>query len=301
MKKLFSIIAILFSISGFAQTLYVPNKPDSVKLAVNVNGAVRSVYVTDLIKSVYFSNVFTGLGTQASPLSISGITGSNLSSTIALPSGATATTQTLGDNSNKLATTAYSDAMADDNFPLAMQAIGSSVKEISVGMTFSQATTGLSLSDGILYMVPINVRKGGTRTGVKVVMNTAGSYTGDNENRVGLYSLSGGTLTLVASSANNATLWSAAAGLLTIPFASTVNVTRGLYYVGILYNNSAQTTAPSIFASTNYNSTVWTAIANDATNSNRLYGSRSSSTLLSTFAASTLAQPSSNIPLVMLY
>lgn len=190
----------------------------------------------------------------------------------------------------------------DDVFILASQALGSTIKDITTGINFSQSVTSLSLTDGILYVVPVFVKQGGTRTGIKIIINTAGVYTGDNENRVGLTSVSAGTHTLVASNANNANLWTAAAGMLTIPFSSPVSVSADtMYFVNILYNNSAQTTAPAILASTNYNSTAWSALATDFTNSNRLYGSRSSGTLLSSFAASTLGQPSSNIPLVMLY
>lgn len=268
---------------------------------------------TAAANSVYFSNAFSGTGTQLSPISITGITntnlsgsagitGANLSSTIALPSGTTVTTQSPGNYSTSPASTAYTDDAASEDFIQTLQSIGSNIKAITVGAPFSSFVTGLQLSDGILYSVPVYFKKPETLTGVRLVMHTQGAFTGDNENRIGLYSESGGTLTLIASSTNNLTLWTAAANsLVTVPFSSTVNVNKGKYYVGIMYNNSAETTAPKVIASTDYNSAVWTAITTTATNSNRLYGSKAAATLPATITASTLAQPSSNIPLVMPY
>lgn len=51
MKKIFSLIAIIVSLNVAAQTLYVPSNADSLKIPISVSGAIRSVYVTDLIKS----------------------------------------------------------------------------------------------------------------------------------------------------------------------------------------------------------------------------------------------------------
>lgn len=49
MKNLLVII-LLFSFKSFGQSIYVPSNPDSIKVPVNVNGAVRTVYNIDLTK-----------------------------------------------------------------------------------------------------------------------------------------------------------------------------------------------------------------------------------------------------------
>lgn len=51
MKQLLSLLAILISLSAFSQSLYKPVNPDSVKLSVQVNGAIRYSYIVDLTKN----------------------------------------------------------------------------------------------------------------------------------------------------------------------------------------------------------------------------------------------------------
>lgn len=114
--------------------------------------------------------------------------------------------------------------------------------------------TSTALVDNTVRYVPLYLAKAATLTGIRVYVRTQGSYTGDNNNRVGLYSYSGGTMTLVASSANSATLWTSAANAFqTIAFSSTYSAAAGLYFVGLLYNNSAQTTAPTLAGGTAFN------------------------------------------------
>jgi len=101
-----------------------------------------------------------------------------------------------------------------------------------------------SLVDTREYMVPIYLPKAATVTGVKFVQTTQGNYTGDQNNRVGLYSVAAGVLTLVASCANDANFWVNAAGIVTKAFSVPYAAPAGVYYIGYLYNNSAQTAAP---------------------------------------------------------
>ena len=77
-------------------------------------------------------------------------------------------------------------------------------------------------------------------------------------------------------------------------FSSTYSASAGIYYVGILYNNSAQTTAPQIGVSTVLsNSTVSSA---DFTNSAKMYGNLlSQNTLPSTQAMSGTTNASNTV------
>jgi hypothetical protein len=107
-------------------------------------------------------------------------------------------------------------------------------------------STSSSCSDGVEYLSPIYIKKTTTITGVRFFQAIQGAYTADNTNQVGLYSYNGsGGLTLVASSTNNGNLWKNASGTLASePFSAPYSAAPGAYMVGIIYNNSAQTTGP---------------------------------------------------------
>lgn len=93
--------------------------------------------------------------------------------------------------------------------------------------------------------VPTNM----TITGVKWLQSNVASYTADNYNGVGLYTLSSGTFTRVAQSTNDATVWSQAGTnkLKQKDFSSPYSATAGLYYAAIVINASATPTAPNLF------------------------------------------------------
>jgi len=109
-----------------------------------------------------------------------------------------------------------------------------------------------------------------TITGVKWKQVTQGNYTADNYNGVGLYTYSGGTLTLVASSTDDGNIWKAASGTISSKAFTTPYVaTAGLYFVAHLYCSSAQVTAPvtaMILSTTGVNTIT------DFTNSAKLNG-----------------------------
>lgn len=109
------------------------------------------------------------------------------------------------------------------------------------------ATTGVGLVDGQMYVVGIWVPRAMYAKGLKLGMVTQGSYTADQTNQVGLYSSDGTTLTLVASSTNNANIWKAAASaIIEEDFTTPTLIGPGLYYYAMLYNSSAQVTAPAV-------------------------------------------------------
>lgn len=332
MKKLFSFLAILISLQGISQTRYIPNQPDSLYIGVQINGTVRKVLVGDLHSKINLriDSAATAIGnkvdkvagkqlstedyTTAEKTKLAGIAAGAISASQAatqindslknypiLTAGTEAFDPTLYATQQDLSN-ATANAITDDRLVTSLQSIGSDIKGFTVGSELNSFVTGLTLSDGIIYLVPVSLRKAATLTGVRVVMHTQGAYTADNENRIGLFTQSGSTYTLVASSTNNGALWTAVAnGLVTIPFSSTYAATAGTYWIGVMYNSSAETTGPRIYASTDYSGPVWSAITTTATNSRRLYGSKTAATLPATVTASTLAQPSSNIPLVMIY
>jgi hypothetical protein len=172
---------------------------------------------------------------------------------------------------------------------LAYKAFGSGFVSETVNFPLAYCNTSTAMVDGQIKYTATWIEKDTTLTGIKVYVRTAGSYTGDNNNRIGLYSYSNGTLTLVASSANNATLWTSAGNAIqTIAFSSTYAASAGLYVVALLYNNSAQTTAPSLASGTALNNLAMAGTALGFSNSAKLYGTSTGTDLPSTIAMSSI-------------
>jgi hypothetical protein len=84
-----------------------------------------------------------------------------------------------------------------------------------------------------------------TLTGATMVLSTQGNFTGDNENRIALFTSDGTNLTCVAVTANNeAYLETAINTRIDVAFTATYAATAGVYWIATLYNQSAVTTAP---------------------------------------------------------
>lgn len=139
-----------------------------------------------------------------------------------------------------------------ENFIDGVVALGSGMKAQALGATLVGSTGSTALTDGQARYQPVYIPNAQTITGVKFFVRTQGNFTADNNNRVALYSYSGGTLTQVATSANDGDIWKATSNTYTtVAFTSPYAATPGIYYVGFIYNNSAQTTAPALAHMTN--------------------------------------------------
>lgn len=126
---------------------------------------------------------------------------------------------------------------------------GSSIKVEPIwGGFFNFGASSLTLVNQRLLLSPVYIYDNLSITGVKWIQTTQGNYTGNNYNGVGLFSLSNGTLTNVASSSNSSTLWStfSANSMGSASFGSSYNASPGLYYIGTIWANSSSTTAPAI-------------------------------------------------------
>lgn len=158
--------------------------------------------------------------------------------------------------------------------------LGGAIKaEPVVGRLFNM-TTVAGMADNVIRWTMVYLPKAATITGVKWFQGTQGAYTADGYNGVGLYSVSGGTLTLVASSTNDGNIWKAAGVTVgSKAFSSTYAAAAGVYVVAALYCHSAETTAPDVGVLPNIaNSTVIPAF--DFTNSAKLFGTLLSQTSL---------------------
>lgn len=148
-----------------------------------------------------------------------------------------------------------SDSTSNDSIHIGsdlyyLHKLGSTVQNMPIVSTF-RIGLSVALSDGVIFLqllYPKNYSY--TIDTLDFVCNVQGNYTADNENRVGVYSYNSATdtYTLVASIANNGDLWKASSGyqitaVLTTPYVTTANE---ILYVAELYNQSAQTTVPSL-------------------------------------------------------
>jgi hypothetical protein len=146
--------------------------------------------------------------------------------------------------------------------------LGSSFKGMSVGSPNNLVIQGTQITSQTLYLLGYYLPKAATITGVKWYQGTQGVYTASNYNGVGLYTYSGGTLTLVASSTNDGNIWKATGSAWSSKaFTSTYSASKGLYFIGVLHSASATTTAPTIGSGTAYLAAV---VPFDFTNSAKL-------------------------------
>ena len=137
-------------------------------------------------------------------------------------------------------------------YPLTL--FGCTIKAMTVGLSIADATASRTLTESSCHFIAVYLPTAQTITGVKVMMIVQGAYAPADYNGVGLYSESGGTLTLVASSTNDEAdpnIWEAGGySIITKAFSSTYNASPGLYYVALLHNESdaGGETAPTIAA-----------------------------------------------------
>jgi len=122
----------------------------------------------------------------------------------------------------------------------AFTALGSAIIGYSPMNLSNLLNSNKALFDATLYVVGYYLPVGATISGVKFFQGVQGNYTADNYNGVALFSYSGGTITLVASSTNDGNIWKGTSNTWqTKAFSSTYVAAAGMYFIGMLYNYSA--------------------------------------------------------------
>jgi hypothetical protein len=165
-------------------------------------------------------------------------------------------------------------------------ALGGAIVAEPPGITINNLSATHTMIDGSVEFVAVYLDVAKTLTGVKWYQGTIGNYTADNNNRLGLYTYSAGTLTLVASCANDGTLWQTAGSNTwgSKAFSSTYAAASGLLFVAFLWNNSAFVTAPVLGAGATLSNAAMAAA--DFTNSAKMYCSVAGTDLPATQAMS---------------
>ena len=106
--------------------------------------------------------------------------------------------------------------------------------QAEVASSTYQTATGVAVYTAFRPATP------GPSTNVYTVTSTAGATLTANQSLVGLYSLSGSTLTQVAVSADNSVVWAATAGLKNVALASGTLLEDTIYYLGLLCVGTTQ-------------------------------------------------------------
>lgn len=173
----------------------------------------------------------------------------------------TAPTATNGTNTNQIATTAFvlantgsGSTTSSSNFIEGIKALGGSVKGYTFGLN-NPGVSSYTMVDGTVYFAKIYLDNDTTINSITVTETTQGDYTADAYNGIGLYTYNEGTLTLVASSVNNGNIWKTSYYPVVYTLATPYAASKGMYVVGLLYNSSAQVTAPVLIAGSGYVST----------------------------------------------
>jgi hypothetical protein len=142
------------------------------------------------------------------------------------------------------------------------KALGSTIKAQTIGLNTNSiiATVALqtvtSTQISRMQITPIYLQTTEILSGVMwYVGSNTGTYVASNENRIGLYSYSGGTLTLQASSPNDPNVWSSsyapANSFVTKSFSSTYTASPGLYYIGVLQSFASASSVPTVGSAQN--------------------------------------------------
>jgi hypothetical protein len=145
---------------------------------------------------------------------------------------------------------------------ISLQLFGSSIKGLTLGMSYMNSTGSVTLADGTVKWTFVYMPYAKSLTGIKYGLAQSGVYTGDgtSTNGISLYKFktSGGdtqlnadSLELVASSTNDTSepiFWEDAISTIGVcNFSSaTAVLPAGIYCVGLLYNDSGAGTAPAL-------------------------------------------------------
>ena len=133
-----------------------------------------------------------------------------------------------------------------------LNVIGHPVNLVPLALEIGGAGMGTpAMADGNIYYNLCYVLDTTILSSFMFSLSTAGVYTGDNYNGIGIYRSSNDTIYKISETANNANLWKATANVpATVSLPASVTLLPGKYVIACLYNNSAQTTAPSMNGTT---------------------------------------------------
>lgn len=174
--------------------------------------------------------------------------------------------------------TEYNITFPESQITNAFKALGSQAIGFNISNINNNVNGSLIIADQTIYFNAYYIPIAQTITGVKWLQLVQGNYTANNYNGIGLYSYSGGTMTLVASSTNDGNIWKGTGVTWqSKSFSSSYSATAGIYFIAALYCRSAVVTGPEIgsFGTFSTGTTVY-----DFTNSAKLTSTIATQTAL---------------------
>lgn len=136
-----------------------------------------------------------------------------------------------------------------------LRCMGSDILALTMNSYGVPPTVSRNMTDNAGDYAAIYIPRTMTITGARFFMQVQGNYTADQNNYVALYSYnaSTGVADRVAISDNNGDVWKATLrSFFSVPFHDQYIAAPGVYFIGVLYNNSAQVTAPALLYNTGY-------------------------------------------------
>ena len=134
-------------------------------------------------------------------------------------------------------------SVQDEYYGLHLSA-GSKIICQTFGFAQSDNTAITPVSGRIIFgaiYIPINC----TIEGVVTYLRQQGVFTGGNNNEIGLYSYSGGTMTRIAITSNDQNIWKSPSQAYNLTaFTSPVSVSAGIHFVGLVWTSSSTTNTP---------------------------------------------------------
>jgi len=274
----------------------------SGSLTTNDGVQIQSLTASFVSASSITSSLF-GTASNAITASFLPIGTYNITSSWAQSASQALTASFLPAGTYNITSSWAADAASADNVRTpsvaALVTLGSTIKAEPLWGGFSNVTgASLGLTNQRLLLSPVFIHEPFIITGIKWIQVATGSYTPNNYNGVGLYSLSAGTLTNIASSSNAGTTWSTfgANSMGSASFGSTVTINAGLYYIGILWSRSAVTTIPTIGTAANTNTLTF-----DFTNSSKGFCFTDANTSMPSSVAMSAATPAAQTPYLVLF
>ena len=235
--------------ASYASSSTSASYAETASLAPNyVLNSATSSFITNSQTSSFVQN------SQTSSFSTGSFTGSftgSLFGTASYVTGSIFTSTNRALSASNALTASYYVNGSPTNALSLLSVAGSVIKsEPLLPFHLFQGST-YTLASQRLVFSPVYISQPQTITGVKWFQVATGSFTSSNYNGFGLYTLSAGNLTCVASSSNNGNTFSGSYTATANTFASTsfgatYLALPGTYFVGYLWSRSAVTTIPTI-------------------------------------------------------
>lgn len=273
-------IATTSGITGGTITTTGTLKADTSLLATE-NYVQRQGYITGNQPITLTGNV-TGSGTTSIATTIAATTNSTLATLTALSLPSSQVTGGFLDNTI-----------------LAYQALGSTIKAQTVGCTLENLSTYTSTAPGYVEFAAVYLPFQATITGVAFLQGASATFTAGAGNGIGLYSISGATLTLVDSFIGSSVFKGSANQLTKQAFTAPYVASAGIYYVALSIQGSGGSN-PGI----GYIQMIGSALAADFTTHVLLYGQVNIASMPGTQAMSSFVSPTTTgnyVPWVGIY